>query len=148
MDLIIQLLLIPIGFLFGGMAERKHHRSLDEREAASPVTLDIRKTIADPETVTKATMVMGQVVIATDHWKSLTTKLRNLVGGEMKAAHALMQRGRREALMRMCEAAQRRGADEVWNVRLEFSNISMMSGRGGAMQVEVIAFGTAVVRER
>ncbi|MBB6430691.1 YbjQ family protein [Algisphaera agarilytica] len=151
MDAIIQfvwqIIMLPVGLIFGGMAERRHFRALEQREAECPVPLDNRKLITKPDNVVHSHMVSGQVVIATDYWKSFLMKLRNLVGGEVKSADRLMQRGRREALMRLREAAQQIGAHEVWNVRLEFSNISMMKGRqGGNMQVEVFAYGTAVKR--
>ena len=68
------------------------------------------------------------------------------MGGEMKSAQKLMNRARREALVRLLEQADRRGATEVWNVRFGFSNISQMRGRRGAMQVEILAWGTAVRR--
>ncbi len=147
MDLVIQLILLPIGVVFGGLAQRRHHRSLEARETASTIRVDNRKLVTEPGQVVDATLVIGQVVVATDYWKTLTTQLRNLVGGEMKAAHQLMDRGRREAILRLCDEAQRFGAQEVWNLRLEFCNVGMMRGRtGGAMQVEVVAYGTAVRR--
>lgn len=151
MDVIIrfiwQIVMLPVGLVFGGMAERKHFRALAEREAANIVRVDNRKRIDRPDSVAEAVLVTGQVVVATDYWKSFAMKLRNIVGGEAKSADRLMQRGRREALMRLCDAAAKRGATEVWNIRLTFSNIGMMSGRAsGNMQVEVFAFGTAVTR--
>lgn len=146
-SLVWQVFMLPIGLIFGGMAERKHFRQLDEREAANIVRVDNRKRIDRPETVTAATMVTGQVVVATDYWKSFAMKLRNIVGGEVKSADRLMQRGRREAMMRLCDEAAGQGATEVWNIRLTTSNIGMMRGKsGGNMQVEVLAFGTAVTR--
>jgi uncharacterized protein YbjQ (UPF0145 family) len=63
----------------------------------------------------------------------------------MRAAGSLMVRGRREALCRMLEQARRMRATEVCNVRFGSSSISQMRGKRGAMQVEVIAWGTAVV---
>ena len=85
-------------------------------------------------------------MIATDTFKSWVTRLRNLVGGEMRAARSLMLRARREALLRMLREAEAGGATEVWNVRYEFCSISMMRGSTGAMQVEMLAWGTAVRR--
>lgn len=152
MDFIIsilwQLIALPVAFFIGRFAERKHLRSLDEREhAAGDVTVNNLKQIPDPGSVAGARMVVGHVVIATDYWKSFATRMRNIIGGEMKAAQSLMTRGRREALMRLVENARKMGSSEVCNVRYEFSNIGMMRGRGkGAMQVEILAYGTAIVR--
>ena len=146
--LIWQVLMIPVGFFVGGAQERRHLRSLDQREGAlSYLTVNNLKRVTDPDTVRQSAMVVGQVVIATDYYKSFVTSLRNLVGGEMKAAQSLLLRARREAQLRMLEEAVRIGAQEVWNVRFGFSNIAQMRGRQGAMQVELLAYGTAVVRQ-
>lgn len=152
MDIVIsiiwQLIALPIAFVIGRFTERRHLRSLDEREQqAGDVTVNNLKHVPDPGSVQGGRMVVGHVVIATDYWKSFATKIRNIIGGEMKSAQTLMTRGRREALMRLVENARQMGAAEVCNVRYEFSNIGMMRGRsGGAMQVEILAYGTAIVR--
>lgn len=154
MDVIIsiiwQLIALPIAFLIGRFTERSHLRSLDEREQqARDVIVNNLKHVPNPDSVQGSRMVVGHVVIATDYWKSFATKIRNIIGGEMKAAQTLMTRGRREALMRLVEEARLMGAAEVCNIRYEFSNIGMMRGRkGGAMQVEILAYGTAIVRRR
>ena len=139
--------LLFCGIVIGGMRERKHLKSLDTREKElASVTVCNLKTIPAPSDASDAQMVMGQVVIATDYFKSLATSLRSLVGGEMRVANTLMLRARREALLRMQEQAKRRGCNEVYNVRFGASAISQMSGKRGAMQVEVLAWGTAVKR--
>ncbi len=151
MDTIIgflwQLVALPTAFLIGWATERRHIRSLEERERNSTdVRVSNLKEIYCPKSVQSSDLVMGHVVIATDYWKSTATKLRSLVGGEMKYAQMLMIRARREALLRLIEQARRRGASEVCNVRFEFSNIGMMRGNQGAIQVELLAYGTALIR--
>jgi uncharacterized protein YbjQ (UPF0145 family) len=131
----------------GGFQERRHLRSLEEREARfKDIRVNNLKRIADPHTVGEAAMVLGQVVIATDYYKSFVTRLKNLIGGEMKTAMSLCTRARREALLRLLEQAQAMGAREVWNVRYGFSNIAG-TAVGSAMQIELIAYGTAIVRK-
>ena len=143
----IPVLFLVGGFVIGGMNERNHERSLDRREQAlSGVTLSNLKSVPNLADAADTGMVMGQVVIATDYFKSFATALRNLVGGEARSAHRLMVRGRREALARLRTEAQRRGFTEVHNIRFGFSNISQMQGKRGAMQVEVLAWGTGVKR--
>ena len=145
--LVIVFGLLILGVLAGGMNERSHFRRLarDER-SLEHIKVNNLKRVTSPETVTDSAFVMGQVVIATDYFKSFATGLRNLVGGEMKSARSLMIRARREAVVRMLREADQRGATEVWNVRFGFCNVSMMRGRSGAMQVEIVAWGTAVSR--
>lgn len=141
------ILLLALGIFLGGYLERRHLARLARREAATAhVRVCNLKHVHDPESVRQAVMVMGQAVIATDYFKTFASQLRNLVGGEMRAAQRLLVRARREALLRAVEQAQAMGATEVWNVRFAFSNINQMSGNRGAMQVEMLAYGTAVVR--
>ena len=143
----IPLILLVGGYLVGSVNERNHEKSLDRREEAlGGVMLSNLKSVPNMQDVADSSMVMGQVVIATDYFKSFVTALRNLVGGEMRAAHRLMIRGRREALARLREEARRRGFTEVHNIRFGFSNISQMQGKRGAMQVEVLVWGTGVKR--
>jgi uncharacterized protein YbjQ (UPF0145 family) len=64
-----------------------------------------------------------------------------IFGGEMRSYASLIDRGRREALLRMKE--QFPSADIFVNCRMETSSIS--SGQGKAIGcVEVLAFATAI----
>jgi len=146
-SLIIALVLLALGIFVGGWNERRHLRDLAMREHdLRDIVVNNLKRVPDPDTVRRAEFVSGNVVIATDYFKTFATKLRNLVGGEMHAALSLMARARREALLRLLVEARSIGATEVWNVRFEFCSISQLSGNRGAMSVEIVAYGTAVVR--
>jgi uncharacterized protein YbjQ (UPF0145 family) len=145
--IVLTVLFLIGGLTIGKMNDRKHLASIQKREERyRRITLDNRKRVPSPETIEGATLVMGQYVAATDYFKSFATKLRALVGGEMNSMITLMERSRREAILRMVEAAHKKGATEVWNIRFETSNISQMNGKRGAAQVEIIAYGTAVKR--
>jgi len=138
---------VGLGYIVGTFVERRHLALLDRRETASrDILVTNLKHIHDPGTVERAALVDGQVVIATDYFKTIATFLKKLVGGEMRAAQTLLLRARREALQRMVDDAQRLGATEVWNVRYEYCNVSQMTGNKGAMSVEIYAYGTAVIR--
>lgn len=143
----VTLALLVGGLLIGRLNDRKHLKSIEARERAlSGILLDNRKRVYDPDSVELAVLVQGQYVAASDYFKAFATKLRGLVGGEMLSIMTLMERARREALLRMVEQAQAQGATEVWNIRMETSNISQMAGKKGSAQVELIAYGTAVRR--
>ena len=147
LNLILRILLVPIAFVTGRFTESRHIRSLIEREQLfSRITVNNLKRITQPDTVQSAQMVVGQVVVGTDYFKTFATGLKKLIGGEMKSAISLCLRARREALLRLLEEAHAMGATEVWNVRYGFSNMSG-TGNSAAMQVELIAYGTAVVRK-
>ena len=57
----------------------------------------------------------------------------------------LLERARREALLRMKAIAHRRGYYTITNVRIETSPLASALGNGkGTAGVEILAFGTAI----
>ena len=90
-------------------------------------------------------MVTGSIVISLDYFKRVIAGLRGLVGGRIKTYEPLLDRARREALLRMIEQARERGYDAIFNVRLETSRLANSTRDGnGTAGVEMLAFGTAV----
>ncbi len=139
--------LLILGFVVGQWRERSHFQSLIRREAEfGDLSIVNLKTVPHPEQVTRAELVCGDAVIATDYFKGFSARLRNIVGGELRSYETLMERARREATLRVLAQARTIGATEVWNIRYETSNIRSASRRNPAVSVEVFAFGTAVVR--
>lgn len=150
-DLIIQstpILLILLAWFTGRAAERNHIKRLNRREnqLADMLVTDIKSFPPSAEPHKHAELVVGQVVIATDYLKSFLANLKKILGGNLKSYESLMNRARREAILRMLEEAHQNGYDAVCNLRLEFSDIGGMSSSRGAVMVEVFAFGTAYCR--
>jgi uncharacterized protein YbjQ (UPF0145 family) len=121
--------------------EYGHLRRLDreERDVAGILLTDLKSTPPGLE-VAEAHLVGGEVVIATDYWKTFAAGIRNLFGGEVRSLGTLMSRGRREARLRMVRQAQQLGATAVINVRIQRSEIG-----GRYPMTEVYAYGTALV---
>ncbi|MEZ4741968.1 MAG: heavy metal-binding domain-containing protein [Bdellovibrionota bacterium] len=149
-NLIIILLFLVIGYMTGTYFEKKHYRSIQERERyfvgmparSSHWKLDIPSGI-------DVTLVCGGVVVASDYFKNFAATLRNIFGGRMSAYESLIDRGRREAILRMKEQAARWGAYEIINVRVETSTINSSSNKSKGMpMVELFAYGTAIKRSR
>ncbi len=136
--------LLVLGFSVGTLVERAHLRRLTRREAKLKHMLvtDLRSFPAG--TVSTFGMVTGEVVIASDYFKTFITALKKLVGGELHHFETLMVRARREATVRMLESADEMGATAVINVRFSTSNIGSMRGKRTAAMVEMYAYGTAV----
>ena len=144
----VPLFLIALGFGVGRYRESRHLSSLATREAAmSDIGVTNLKTVARPEEVVDARFVCGQAVIATDYFKTFASKLRGLIGGRLRAYETLMERARREAILRMLDEARAMHASEVWNIRLSTSTVGQSKGRRGAPMAEIFAYGTAVVRK-
>ena len=84
-------------------------------------------------------LVRGSTIRAKHIGKDFLAALRSIVGGEVRTYQRLLDRARREAMLRMASEADRVGATTIVNVRVDTSMISP------ALQVsEVIAYGTAV----
>ena len=88
-----------------------------------------------------AELVLGSVVISVDYFKRILAALRNIFGGPVQSYETLVDRARREAVLRMKESCI--NADQIINLRIETSSISK-GGRNTIGSVEVLAYGTAI----
>jgi len=86
-------------------------------------------------------------VISVDYFKRFVAMLRLLVGGRLSTYEGLVDRARREALLRMREEAESLGASMALNVRIETSSISKghRGDAGSVGSVEALAYGTAIL---
>ncbi len=141
----IPILLLILGFSVGSFRERRHYRSIIAREDQFR-DLPIFSTRHAPELnpAPGVELVIGSAVISIDYFKRFLAGLRKIFGGRIVAYESLVDRARREALLRMREAARAMGAAYVFNVRMETASIS--KGANNAIgSVEVVAYGTAII---
>lgn len=140
-------ILLLVGAYFAGTAiEKRHYRTLRNREHASRGFLTVTFPYEPPDQQAVETMmVTGSVVISVDYFKRFLAGLRMLFGGRIASYEPLLDRARREAIMRMKEDARRKGFNAVVNVRLETSRLASSYGNNqGTAGVEILAFGTGV----
>ncbi len=151
MELLIQfgffLALLVAGLLFGSAAERRHYRRLKAQEAElREVLVFNERHLPEDLSFHSGHLVMGSVVIGEDYFKRVAAGLKSIFGGRLTAYESLMDRGRREAVVRMKQQARELGATMVFNVRFETSSLSEdSSGRQAAFSAEFIAYGTALI---
>ncbi len=144
-NLIIFLILLALGYGFGRYIERRHYRSILQREKEyGDVLLTTARRPAPGLELEGGELVVGSVVVSVDYFKRFLAALRNLVGGRMTSYETLLDRGRREAVLRMKQHARDRGANMIFNVKLETSSISKDSG-SALGSVEIMAYGTATL---
>jgi uncharacterized protein YbjQ (UPF0145 family) len=133
-------------WISGTLIERRHVSNLLWLESGSRniLALTIEDIPADWR-VESSDLVIGNVVISLDYFKRVAASLKGIVGGNIRAYEPLLERARREALIRMKEAARERGHDTIINVRIETSRLASARADGkGTTGVEILAFGTAV----
>ena len=129
-----------LGWSIATWFERRHFKSMSEREIPlQGIKVNTAKRIpsCEPEGVT---LLIGSVVVAHDYFRTLIIFLRRLIGGNIKPYEKLVERGRREALIRLKEEAELRGIDKVINVRFTTNSVS---GRF-LHAIEMVAYGTGV----
>lgn len=146
-ELIIFGVLVIAGYLMGSWSEMRHYKSLKKREAAAIHTpaVTMGKSLASGDTWQEGRMVVGSAVISIDYFKRLLASLVNIFGGRVANYETLVDRARREALLRMREEAG--DAAAIVNVRVETSSIGNSANRRNAIgSVEAMAFGTALYR--
>jgi uncharacterized protein YbjQ (UPF0145 family) len=143
----LPLVLILVGRFAGSRIERNHYRSIVEREArfAAQPALSI-KHLGTSGTARSANLAVGSAVISVDHFKRFVSGVRMIFGGEVRSYSSLIDRARREAVLRMKESQP--DADAYLNTRLETSTISSTTGNEGIGTIEVLAYGTAVHYDR
>lgn len=146
-QLIIVAVLVTLGYFFGRRAEKKHFDSLIEREGMMN-SLPAMASRMPPQDGNKyeQVLVSGSVVVANDYFKTFVAGLRNLFGGKISTYESLLDRARREALLRMKEQAINGGAQYVFNVKYETINISGQNRKKPPV-IEAHAYGTALVKQ-
>lgn len=142
------LVLLFIGFIVGSIIERRHYRSIVEREEQLKdlPTVSFGKNAKSKRQVKDVRLVVGMCSISTDFFKRTIASIINIFGGNIRTYESLVDRARREALLRM--RAQAKGASMIVNVRVENSNLFVSSSKGLTIgSVEVMAYGTAIILE-
>ena len=149
-DLSLFLGLMVVGYTCGSIAEKRHYKSIinREKELVKLMVVNAEGRFAEGA-VKNAFLVNGSTVISNDYFKRLLAILRNIFGGRVKAYESLIDRSRREAILRMKEEASARGAHMIINLRLETSTIGRSANRKNRIgSIETLAYGTAVVMNR
>jgi len=142
----LPLIVLLVAYFIGSGIEKRHFANIRKREDAvhgfPVVSFD---TMPKEWSASSSGLVSGSIVISLDYFKRVIAGLRGLIGGRIKTYEPLLERARREALLRMTESAREQGYDAVFNVRLETSRLANATRDGkGTAGVEMLAFGTAV----
>ena len=147
--LYIILALITLGYITGTLIEKKHYKSIKERELKflKLPAVTIKNALNKEAVINDTNLVTGSAVISIDYFKRFLAGLYNIFGGEVKSYESLLDRARREALLRMKEKAA--NADIILNVRIETSTIGKSANQRKTIgSVEAIAYGTAITLKK
>ncbi len=143
-DILIFLALMALGYGFGRYAEAKHYKSIIQREQDLQHLPAVSSKVLPKVTHVDNILVSGNVVISVDYFKRFLAMLRNFFGGRITAYETLLDRARREAILRMKEQAKAMGANIIFNVKMETSSI-YKGEKDSVGSVEILAYGTALI---
>lgn len=150
MDLLFLIVILALTFTTGSIIEKNHFKKIKAREKAllrQPLVSFDKKSYSSKKAIRKVEMVTGEVVISGDYFKSFVSSFRNLIGGRMVSYESLMERARREAILRMREKAL--GANIIVNTKIESTMINNPNDpQNNLPQVAAIAYGTAITYEK
>ena len=133
----ITLILFCIGWAFGRHSERKHLNELEERERElAYIRVDTNRFAISEST---GQLVSSNVVLSHDYFKYIISMIQSLLGGRLTTYETVVDRARREAMIRLKLEAQKMGANHIMGLRLSTTEMGMEGG-----MVEVFAVGTAV----
>lgn len=146
---LLPLILLVITYFTNKYYEKKHYESILEREEALRHirVVPIKKP---PRNFTRQQLVRGSVVITSSHFTRFLAAFRHFFGGHIGSYEVLLDRARREAILRMKEEADELGANIVFNMKFETATLGNIHAPQSGMMgtVEVLVYGTAGVIEK
>ena len=133
----ITLILFCIVLAFGRHIERKHLNELEQRERElAYIRVDTNRFASSEST---GQLVSSNVVLSHDYFKYIISMIQSLLGGRLTTYETVVDRARREAMIRLKLEAQKMGATQIMGLRLSTTEMGMEGG-----MVEVFACGTAI----
>jgi uncharacterized protein YbjQ (UPF0145 family) len=140
--------LLIVGYIVGTIFQRNHLRSIQEREAfffkLPAVTMKLKNFVPEShyDQIASARMVVGSVVITPDYFRFFLSSIFDVLGGKVKSYESIVDRARREAILRMKESAPM--ADIIVNTRLEMDIMQPSIPNMPIRPLAVYAYGTAI----
>lgn len=137
LQITIFVILFIVGFGFGRYNERKHLQYLAEQEQRlAYIAVNNNRFI--PSNFS-GQMISSNVVISHDYFKYAIANIQNFLGGRLTSYESVVERARREAIVRLKLEAEKMGAQQIMGIRLSTTELGMQGG-----MVEVFAYGTAI----
>ena len=149
-DILLLFVILLFTFITGSIIEKRHFKKIQQREIAlfrKPCITFGSKGWSINKKIKKVELVTGECVISGDYFKSFTAGLKNIFGGRLTSLESAIDRGRREAILRMREKAK--FANCIVNTRIESVMLNnIYNAQESVPQCAIIAYGTAITYEK
>ena len=147
-EILILLIIVGVTYVTGTIIEKRHYKDIIKREIAlikKPIINAGAKTWNSKKKIKKIELVTGEVVISGDYFKNFAATLKSFFGGRLTSFESILDRGRREAIIRMRENAK--DANFIINAKIESVMINDYYTNNSVPQCAIIAYGTAITYE-
>ena len=147
-EILILLTIVGVTYVTGTIIEKRHYKDIIKREIAlikKPIINAGAKTWNSKKKIKKIELVTGEVVISGDYFKNFAATLKSFFGGRLTSFESVLDRGRREAILRMRENAK--DANFIINAKIESVMINDYYTNNSVPQCAIIAYGTAITYE-
>lgn len=136
----IFVVLFTVGWGFGRHTEQKHLKTLEaEEKRLAHIRLDNKRFKTSDQL---GQLISSNVVISHDYFKYVIANIQNFFGGRLTSYESVVERARREAVVRLKQEAEKMGANHIMGLRLSTTELGMQGG-----MIEVFAYGTAIQPE-
>lgn len=148
-DIIFLAILLAVTWGIGRNIEKRHFHKIKQREIAlirNPIVSFGIKKWTSKRKIKSAELVTGEVVISADYFKWFVATIKTIFGGRLTTYESILDRARREAILRMREKA--RNANIIVNARVETVMYNKnYDGQQSIPMSAIIAYGTAITYE-
>ena len=143
---VLLICMLFICFNAGLRYEKRHIKKIKERELKlyKMPLVSFGKDIIDENKVINSELISSSVVLGCDYFRMSVFRLINMFGGNISLLENVLERAKREAILRVKEEAKRKKYDEIINLKIETSMLSPIKKLQFNSVVTIIAYGTAI----
>jgi len=149
--LILTFLILIFFYILSHIIETSHYKYIKSREAyyKDRIVVTNLKNIPSNLKIKKCFFCSASIVISANYYKRFVASIKQIIGGHLKTLETVLDRGYREALLRLKEKAYRQGDNMIFNFRMETATVGRTGRRGenSSSIVEILVYGTAVETE-
>ena len=134
------IILLLIGWSVGRVKIRNHraHLKRSENQLQTIRLHNVKYRPVDTQQPVDAYMLTSSIVLSIDIFQRFLAGFRGFLGGEHNNYTDLLDRGRRDALLRLQAQAQKLGAQDIYNIKIQSAS------SGASRGIEILAYGTAI----
>jgi uncharacterized protein YbjQ (UPF0145 family) len=147
MEIIIFLILFVLWLVFWKINEKRHYKSIIEREEQYKNILVVTDRDTKSFNVSGSELLTWNVAVSIDYFKMVVAGFINFFWGRITVYEKVLDRARREATLRLKEEASKKGYNCIVNLRLDTSTINWKKANSTSC-AEVLASGTWVMLQR